>query len=326
MSRLRSQLRGWRLAMRSGARTMVLHDPELLPLGIFVQLGPFGRRVIFDCHEDYSTKMRERTKSQVLGRAFSYGFSFFATLFGAAGGHFLAPTEHIRAKLGERRTTLISNVPTTDMKRSIIQGLAARENPSICSRESPEVVFLYAGMISAPRDLPSWVNRLHQNMGIRANVLLAGRCAANAKASLEELTAKGAVTYLGDLPFDRLPNLLARADVGVVVLPRTATYELAHPTKLFEYLLSGLPVVLSDFDESRKIVNACAGVGFYCDPLDPASITSALRDAGEFSLRDSPRARMDRASHAAACLSWDSEAASYTELIRVGSRNTGKHP
>lgn len=315
VARLRAQLRGWLLATRAGARTIVLHDPELLPIGILVQLGPFGRRVIFDCHEDYSTKMRERTKNQVLGRAFSYSFSVLASLFGAAGGHFLAPTEHIRAKLGERRTTLISNVPTTEMKRSIIQALAARKNPRPTSLESTEIVFLYAGMISAERNLSSWIDCLDQYRGVQTKVMLAGPCASNAKTWLAESSGRGAVDYLGNLPFDRLPDHLAQADIGVIVLPKKATYELAHPTKLFEYLLSGLPVVLSDFDEWRSLVDKCGGAAFYCDPTENTSVTSALREAASFSTVDTLQTRRDRARRASIAISWDSDADAYIKRI-----------
>lgn len=315
MRRVGMQVRGWLRAIRLGPPIIVLHDPELLVFGLLVQLIPLKRQIIFDCHEDYSLKLREKATNRLRGRVLSYGFSSLAFLFGSVGGQFLAPTEHIRQKLGNKRTTLISNLPSKEMRRQVLSCLDARKHHALSRDEGAEVTFVYAGMISTERALPAWINCLEESGDLRKKILLAGPCAANAREWLDELSASGSVTYLGNLSVQRLPQLLTRADVGVVILPRTLTYELAHPSKLFEYLLSGLPIVLSDFEEWRKIVNMCAGVAFYCDPSDPSSIKFALREAATFSSEDLDQTRRERAILATEVFSWESDEKAYLSLF-----------
>lgn len=76
---------------------------------------------------------------------------------------------------------------------------------------------------------------------------------------------------------DELPSWVAGADVGVIAFqPVERNNVLATPNKLFECLAVGVPVVVSDFPEMRRIV-ADHGVGATCDPTQPESIAAAIR-------------------------------------------------
>lgn len=315
LRRVGMQVRGWMLALRLGPTVIVLHDPELLVIGFLVQFLPFKRQIIFDCHEDYSQKLRERTKNRLLGRALSYGFSSLAFLFGSVGGQFLAPTEFIRQKLGNNRTTLISNLPSQEMQRQVQSCLEARKDHALSRDEGAEVAFVYAGMISAERALPMWVNCLEESGDLRKKILLAGPCAKNAREWLNEILASKSVSHLGNLSVQRLARVLVHADVGVVILPRTLTYEHAHPSKLFEYLLAGLPIVLSDFAAWRQLVDKYGGVGFYCDLENSRSISLAFEEAMKFAFSDSLQTRKERASRAAASLSCERNRTEYIDLL-----------
>lgn len=69
---------------------------------------------------------------------------------------------------------------------------------------------------------------------------------------------------------------MGAADVGVVVFRATDRNNYyATPTKLFDYLVSGVPVVASDFPEMRRLV-AEVGGRVTCDPGDPAALGRAI--------------------------------------------------
>jgi glycosyltransferase involved in cell wall biosynthesis len=57
----------------------------------------------------------------------------------------------------------------------------------------------------------------------------------------------------GPVPPDRVPGLLAGADVGLIPFLDSPLTRAIHPVKLYEYLAAGLPVVASDLEEIRRI-------------------------------------------------------------------------
>lgn len=76
------------------------------------------------------------------------------------------------------------------------------------------------------------------------------------------------------------------ADAGVWTLPnlcRNFTYAL--PNKIFEYLAAGLPVLVADYPEARRLVEG-GQVGLTFDPYDPRSIATAINClTGDMALR-----------------------------------------
>ena len=63
-------LRGWaafRLALKQDAAAYHFHDPELLLVGVALKM--FGKRVIYDVHEDYSKKILSRRVPRFLAKA-----------------------------------------------------------------------------------------------------------------------------------------------------------------------------------------------------------------------------------------------------------------
>ncbi|MGH2945011.1 MAG: glycosyltransferase [Solirubrobacteraceae bacterium] len=91
--------------------------------------------------------------------------------------------------------------------------------------------------------------------------------------------ADGRVHFHPGVPVERLLALTAEADVGVSLLQDMCeNHRLALPNKVFEYLAAGVPVVVSDLPEMRRLVEA-HGVGSIAAPSRPTAVASALRTA-----------------------------------------------
>jgi glycosyltransferase involved in cell wall biosynthesis len=78
------------------------------------------------------------------------------------------------------------------------------------------------------------------------------------------------VKYHGRIPHAELGPFFARCTVGVAFVPITEYYQFQPVTKVFEYLLAGMPVVATDTLENRKVIDRTNGVliqdtaeGFY---------------------------------------------------------------
>jgi glycosyltransferase involved in cell wall biosynthesis len=84
-----------------------------------------------------------------------------------------------------------------------------------------------------------------------------------------------AVVRTGQVPYTDVPNWLACANVGLIALQRAAHFMTSVPTKLFEYMISGLPVVASDLPPARQFMEGL-DCGFLVDPARPEEYARAM--------------------------------------------------
>jgi glycosyltransferase involved in cell wall biosynthesis len=68
------------------------------------------------------------------------------------------------------------------------------------------------------------------------------------------------VTFIGRKTHNELRPYFEQANVGIVFVPQTQGYDKQPATKLFEYLLAGMPVIATNTYENRLIVNDRNGV------------------------------------------------------------------
>lgn len=68
------------------------------------------------------------------------------------------------------------------------------------------------------------------------------------------------IKVLGYLPQNKLSPYFKSANVGVCYVPMFSYYDHQTPTKLFEYLISGLPVIATRTSENEKIIEPWSGV------------------------------------------------------------------
>jgi glycosyltransferase involved in cell wall biosynthesis len=85
------------------------------------------------------------------------------------------------------------------------------------------------------------------------------------------------VTMIGRVPHERVPDLYADADAAVVLLRDRPLFRGALPTKMFEAMSAGRPVVLSAAGEAAALIEE-ASCGVVVPPEQPAELAAALRD------------------------------------------------
>ncbi|MDZ7816379.1 MAG: glycosyltransferase family 4 protein [Planctomycetota bacterium] len=75
------------------------------------------------------------------------------------------------------------------------------------------------------------------------------------------------VQFFGMMPREEVPNIYAACDAGIVSLRKTELFQHVLPSKIFEFLAMGKPIVLSVDGEARRIAEA-SGAGFFVEPED----------------------------------------------------------
>lgn len=76
------------------------------------------------------------------------------------------------------------------------------------------------------------------------------------------------VHFHGRLYGDSLHPFLDRCNTGVAFVPLTKGYDVQPVTKLFEFMLSGIPVIATATAENRRVVNAGNGILIEDSPVD----------------------------------------------------------
>lgn len=175
-------------------------------------------------------------------------------------------------------------------------------------------VVLYLGQVMEGRGIEELCLAIGGVDGAVLVVAGFGPDVARYQAMAASLPHAERIRFMGGIAPDAIPAWTASADVAAMpVQPDTLNHRLNTPTKLFDAMGAGVPVVASDLPGIAPIVRE-TGCGELCDPTDPADITRALRK-----VLGAPAS--ERAAYRKGCLdaarglySWERQAAT---LMRV---------
>ena len=253
-------------ALRSGAKIVHFHDPELIPAGLVLRLA--GRRVIYDAHEDLPRQIQSKEwLPSYLRRPVAGLAEAFEWLAGRSFDGIIAATPDIADRFPQRKTLVVQNFPIADELYCDV---------STAYAERPKVI-TYIGGVSRERGALEMIDAMdHVAAELGAELELAGPFFFS---QLErELAARPGwrkARYLGVLDREGVRDAMSRARVGLVLLHPTESYLRAYPVKMFEYMAAGIPVIASDFPLWRTIVEE-AGAGLLVDPKSPAQVAEAI--------------------------------------------------
>jgi glycosyltransferase involved in cell wall biosynthesis len=251
------------LAIEMDADLYHLHDPELLPLGLFLKRR--GKKVIFDSHEDYVADMLVKPYLKLgSARLISFAFRGFQAFAARRIDLVIAATPNIAdiyTRLGAR-VEIINNYPLAEEIAS--EATASRQDAVI-----------YAGAITSIRGFPRIIDAIGMCES-DATLFLAGPFTdKTAEQKCHASPGWARTRALGVLPRARMHQEMSRCLAGLVVLEPVPTFVVSRPNKLFEYMANGLAVIASDFPAWREIVEG-TGCGICVDPADAAAIARAI--------------------------------------------------
>jgi glycosyltransferase involved in cell wall biosynthesis len=156
----------------------------------------------------------------------------------------------------------------------------------LAKRERPELLFVVVGEGAERREL-------------------------EARAQREGLDN---VVFTGRVPRARVPELLRRAEISLVMLKDDPLFKTVLPSKLFESMGCARPMLLGVDGEARRLVER-AGAGLYFAPSDPRALLDGIAALAADPER---RARMGEAGHRVATTEFDRGvlAARYADVLR----------
>lgn len=172
------------------------------------------------------------------------------------------------------RPVVLRNVPDLEADQSSDVSETLRGASGLRS-DLPVVLFL--GGIQTGRGIESLITSLtHSTYQVVIMGPDVGRLATTLLSQAENLGVQDRLSILPPVPISEIIGIARSADVGVATFQDIAlSYRFSLPNKLFDYLAAGLPVVVSDLPEMRRLV-IHYGVGMTCDPDNPISIAQAI--------------------------------------------------
>jgi glycosyltransferase involved in cell wall biosynthesis len=276
LRRMLGTLRMVGLARRYRAAVYTVHDPELLPAAVLLKLLTW-KKVVYDVHEDVPAHLRTREWLPAPVRLLMpllYRLVERLCLFFIDG---IVVSEDANLRYyRKRRAVIVRNYPL-----AIYADLA--DQPKT---ERPTLI--YAGNITALRGLFGMLELVRRLKPTFPNVLLrlvgaVGVAAEEEKARdlISEWELDDHVEWTGRVSLPEVHRQVAAADVCLALLQPDPNHLQSLPTKMFEYMMMGVPVVVTDIPLWRGIVEE-AQCGYAVDVADAAEVcrlvTSLLQD------------------------------------------------
>lgn len=241
------------------------HDPELIPSGI--KLKRKNKRVVYDAHEDLPRQlMSKHYINYFFRKPISVILEWYENRTARKFDYIITATPHIQKRFSKLNNSSIdiNNYPLLDELNTELVNWADKKQ-EIC----------YVGSITQIRGLVEVVDAMERLDGIRLN--LAGSFSPQSfKDNLENRKGWHMVNFLGQIDRNEVKRVLRASQVGLVTFLPFGNHTHSQPNKLFEYMAQGIPLVASNFDLWREIIEN-VDCGICIDPKDPEDIASAIK-------------------------------------------------
>ena len=249
------------LALKEKSDIYHIHNPDTLPVGLALKF--FGKRVIYDTHENFRKKILLRDWIPKPIRSFTansvfYGEKLLSIFFNAT---IVTQKEqcHDYAK-----SYLIGNSPIYSVRHNV-----ERNKRSAAT----SIRLVYLGGISEDRGLSNMLNLCFRMNDIYPTELYLIGPTINALTKCElvkQISQYENVFYKGVLGQDAAFDFVCNCDFGLILLDDVADYKDTSPNKLFEYMMLGTPFIASNFPNWEDTLKCCTGGIF----INPSKITS----------------------------------------------------
>ena len=256
-------------------RIVHFHDIDLLP---WMALVSFFKPVVYDVHENYPEEMLTREWVPNRLRVFLFWFvKILQWLLASIIRNIVicVPSQirHFRGKrfrrcvlrnyssqkIASSSTVFVSNEFKTKTVKVVFSGGHYESNGSLLLLEIAKLVRKRNNTVQfividrfADRDFKQLFFATRDQFGLKNNVLIEP-----------------------PVPAPLIAELLAKGDIAIAPNLRILKQELAIPTKLFEYMAVGLPIVSSDLPYPKKLLNRCH-CGILAQPEEPESFADAI--------------------------------------------------
>lgn len=263
LSRVMQLNRVYKKAVEINADIYHFHDPELMKMG--VALKKKGKKVVFDSHEDIPLDIAEKTWMPYLVRKMMSKYY-----------------EVLEKKLLRKYDALVSVTPSiVDKLRKINPNTYQITNypfkETFNDQRTWQNAICFAGVVNS-----SWMHEYIFEALRDLDVVydLAGPSTQEYIDKIRSNEVSKKIVYHGNLKLDKVKPFIQKHIAGMALYDYKPSFGYKKGSlgnnKIFEYMAAGVPVIATDFELWREIIekNEC---GICVNPHDVSSIESAIR-------------------------------------------------
>ena len=223
-----------------------IHDPELLLFASILLL--FRKKVIWDSHEDYFKQFELNSEYRLYIPKIIRSFASLLIIkllkyvdLHATG--IIGATEIIQSRYSNKNSVVVGNEARVEDFINL--------NPNF---ENMKVLFV--GSMSDTHCFSEVVKAISRIQNL--SLIVAGQEDENLLNWSTEILGNR-ITHFGWANRSKIYELISMSTIGIVTYQNLPTYNESRPTKMFEFLMSGLPIVASPIMPNVQILQASSG-------------------------------------------------------------------
>ena len=267
----RNAFLAFREAWKQSADLYVIHDAELLPWARLMTL--LGKTVIYDMHENVPKDILSKSWiPSVLRRPLSSTMRVVERLLIGRMPVIFAESSYADDYAWVKQAVIARNFAKLSSFQNSAEATGSPSGPAVA----------YVGAVS--RDRGSLVTLAALSELKRRGISVGWHCVGpisppDHQVELESVACESELTnvsFYGYLPRAEAIEKIETCAIGLAVLRPEPNFVASFPTKMFEYMALGMPVVVSDFPLYRQVVKECE-CGVCVDPTDSVQLADAIQ-------------------------------------------------
>jgi glycosyltransferase involved in cell wall biosynthesis len=230
------------------------HEPDSFLVGLLIRKLLGNGKVVYDCHEFHPLSFTENLP-RYLGIPLQKLIRYIEDFMVSRADAVITVNDKLgnRFKKNNRNVTILPNYPPLAIFEK------AKRSTRIFSANC--VSFIYVGSLSAERGLFKMVDILSvANSFEKCRLTLIGNFTEEKTKRVfwkyaADKNVSDLIDYKGYLPHEEICHQLMKCDIGLCLLDDRLRYQWSEPIKYFEYSAAGLPVVLSNLQAMKNLID-----------------------------------------------------------------------
>lgn len=258
----------YRKALQINADIYHIHDPELIPYAQLLRI--HHKKVIYDMHENVPRSILTKDWISPGKRKWLARLVYSVEHFLLSGLHVVfAETSYKKDYPWVANGIDVLNMPDVEYLLTLDT-----------SKKAEHLAIGYIGGVAPERGSIAMLEgiALIQQTGINCSFHCVGPIDAQhlkeLKAKIDELSLNEIHLYEYMLPAQAW-DIIRQCHVGMAILKPIPNYYESYPTKMFEYMALGIPVITSNFPLYREVIENYH-CGICIDPESPQAIADAI--------------------------------------------------